>query len=226
MNKIYLLGFLLILAAVPAQAQTGLERAKAALPKDAAQKLEQTIASARARGLPTEPLVDKALEGVAKRVPPNAIIGAVRHRLDLLARADAALRPLNARTPANVTTTADALQRGVSESVLQRVLAGRRAGEPVGVALHTVADLTDRGVPVDVAIEVLRSWRERGGRTEDLREYPAAVERLIRQGVSPSAAGRRLRDDVRAGRPPSPPGKGGASGQSNPSSDRPGKKIN
>jgi hypothetical protein len=159
--------------------------------------------------LPTEPLVDKALEGVAKRVPPNAVINAVRQRADLLARADAALRPLNARSTANVTATADAMQRGVSTSTLQRVLTGRRTNEPVGVALHTVADLMDRGVPVDVAIEVLRSWRERSGRNEELREYPATIERLIRQGVSPRDAGRRLRDAVRSGQPPGLPGRAG-----------------
>ncbi len=214
MKKLTLFALILIFSATPLSAQSGLARAKAALPSDAARELEQLVADAQRRGLPTEPLVHKALEGVAKRVPPGVVLGAVRQRADLLARADAALRPLNAGNAANVTATADAMQRGLSESVLQRVLSGRGAEEPVGVALHTVADLMDRGVPVDVAIEVLRSWRERGARSEDLREYPAAIERLIRQGVSPSAAGRQLRDAVRTGRPPwagtpgPPPGKG------------------
>lgn len=220
MNKITLLGLFLLLTAAPLSAQSGLARAKKALPPDAGRQLEQMIASARARGLPTEPLVDKALEGVAKRVPPGVVLNAVRQRADLLARADAALRPLNARSSTNVTAAADAMQRGVNEDVMKRALANRKPDEPVGVALHVLADLMDRGVPVDVAIDVLSSWRQRGGGFDDLREYPAAVERLIRQGVSPSAAGIRVRDAVRSGRPPAPPGKPPGVGRADP----PGKK--
>ncbi len=226
MKKLTLFALVLLFSATPLSAQSGLARAKAALPRDAARELDRTIADARKRGLPTEPLVHKALEGVAKRMPPGAVLGAVRQRADLLARADAALRPLKASNAANVTAAADAMQRGVSESVLERVLTGRRNSEPVGVALHTVADLMDRGVPVDVAIDVLRSWRERGGRNEDLREYPATIERLIRQGVSPSVAGQRLRDAVLTGRPPWAGGRSGPPPGRGNSGDRPGKPNN
>jgi hypothetical protein len=192
MNQISLLGFVILFATAPLQAQTGLQRAKAALPRNAARTLEQTVADARKRGLPTEPLVDKALEGIAKRVPPNAILKAVRDRSALLARADAALRPFGPPTGVDITSTADALQRGVSADVVKKVRAGRRKGEPVGMALHTVADLMDRKVPASVAVDVINSWRRRGGRNEELRELPAEVERLIREGASPSAAGRRV----------------------------------
>jgi hypothetical protein len=198
MNRLLLLGFATLFATAPLQAQTGLQRAKAALPRDAARSLEQTIAAARKRGLPTEPLVDKALEGVAKRVPPSAIIKAVRDRSALLASADAALRPFGRPAAVDVTATADALQRGVSIDVVKKVRAGRRKGEPVGMALHTVADLMDRRVPTNVAVDVINSWRSRGGRNEELRELPAQVDRLIREGASPSAAGRRVLRDAGA----------------------------
>lgn len=211
MNKILLLGLMLPLAAAQAQAQTaaqtGLARAKAALPAEAGRALEQTVASAQSRGLPTEPLIDKALEGTAKRVPANLILNAVRQKLDLLARADATLRPFGPPSLADVTSTADVLQRGVSQDVVKRVRGGARAGEPIGMALHTLADLRDRGVPVDVALEVLSSWRTRGGRPDELRELPAEVERLVRQGASPSAAGRSVAAAMKEGRKPAaPPG--------------------
>jgi hypothetical protein len=209
MNKTSLFSLLLLLAAAPLQAQTGLQRAKAQLPRDAARMLEQTVNDARKKGLPTEPLIDKALEGSAKGVPPAVILNAVRQKVDLLARADAALRPFGKPAAADVTATADALQRGVSTDVVKRVRAGRRNGEPVGMALHTVADLLDRKVPVNVAMEVIASWRERGGKNEELREIPAAVERLIRQGKSPTAAGRSVAQPTTR---PSPPGNPGGSG--------------
>ena len=207
MKKTLLLGLLLSLGATQAQAQTGLARAKAALPPEAAQSLEQTVAAARARGLPTEPLIDKALEGTAKRVPPAMILNAVRQKAELLGRADAALRGYGPPASADVVATADVLQRGVSEDVVKKVRAGGRSGEPVGMALHTLADLRDRGVPVDVALDVLNSWRERGGKTDELRELPAEVERLVREGASPSAAGRSLASAMKDGRKPTaPPG--------------------
>jgi len=152
-------------------------------------------------------LVDKALEGTAKRVPATLILNAVRQKLDLLTRADAALRPFGPPSAGDVTSTADVLQRGVSEDVVKRVRGAARSGEPVGMALHTLADLRDRGVPVDVAIEVLSSWRTRGARSDELRELPAEVERLIREGASPSAAGRTLAASMKEGRKPAaPPG--------------------
>jgi hypothetical protein len=209
MKTITLLGLLFLLATAPVQAQTGLQRAKAALPRDAARAFEQTVVGARKRGLPTEPLVDKALEGVAKRVPPSVIVAAVRQKADLLARADAALRPFGPPTAADVTSTADVLQRGLSVDLIRKVRAGRGKGEPIGLSLHTVADLIERKVPASVALEVIHSWRERGGQSERLRELPAEVEKLIRMGVSPSAAGRSVAEAARQGRPPTPPGKPG-----------------
>ena len=189
-----------VACAAAASAQTGLERAKAALPPEAARNLEQTVANARSRGLPTAPLVDKALEGIAKHAPPNAIVEAVRRRLELLARADAALRPSGLATADVVTAVADVMQRGVSEEIVKRATAGKREGEPIDLALHTLADLMDRGVPVDVAFEMLSSWRDHHGSAEQLRQMPPAVERLVGEGASPASAGQAIAASVRSGR--------------------------
>lgn len=201
-----LLALLILLAAPPLAAQTGLQRAKAALPRESARQLEQTVAAARKRGLPTEPLVDKALEGIAKGAPPSVIMTAVRQKVDLLGRAHAALRPFGPPTASDVTATADVLQRGVSPEIVKQVRAGRKRGEPVGLSLHTVADLLDRRVPPKVAVDVISSWRERGGRHEELSNIPLEVDKLIRMGATPSSAGRSIATSVRQGRPPSPPG--------------------
>jgi hypothetical protein len=202
MKKTRLVGLLLLLAATPAYAQTRMARAKAALPADASRRLEQTIANAKSKGLPTEPLIDKALEGVAKGVPPSVIVNAVRQRADFLARADAALRPFGPPAASEVTACADVLQRGLSVDIVKRVRAGRRKGEPLGVALHTVADLVDRKVPPKVALDLLNSWRHGRSRTEDLHQLPGYVERLIRGGSTPSAAARTVGAAFLQGRNP------------------------
>src|SRR5688572_10435380 len=63
----------LVLTAGGARAQqvSTYERAKAGMTVQAARDFDRVIADARARGLPVEPLIDKALEGQAKRVPPE-----------------------------------------------------------------------------------------------------------------------------------------------------------
>jgi len=209
-----------VACAAAASAQAGLERARSALPADAARSFEQTVASARARGLPTEPLVDKALEGIAKHAPPNAIVEAVRKRLELLVRADAALRPSGLTTADVVTAVADVMQRGVSDDVVKRAIGGKREGEPIDLALHTLADLLERGVPVDVAFEMLSSWRDRHGNAEELRQMPATVERLIGEGASPAGAGLAIAASVRSGRAV---GAAAAGPKSKPDVAKPGK---
>ena len=197
---------LLLTTAAGAAAQSPLDRAKAALPADAARGLDQAVANARTRGLPADALVDKALEGVAKHAPANLILDAVRRRLEQLGRADAALRAYGPPRSTDVVSAADALQRGVSEDVLKRVRSGAREGEPVGLAIHVLADLMDRGVPVDVAFEMLSSWRAHGADPDELQQMPAAVDRLMRDGDSPGAAGRAIAASVGRGKPTSPPG--------------------
>lgn len=193
------------LSARPAAAQDPARyaRAKAALTPQAAAQFEAAVTAAKARGIPVDPLVDKALEGVAKRIAPDRIVAVVRARADQLGRAQALLRA-GAMTPApaDVTAVADALQRGVPESAVLQLRAGARAGEPIALAVHTLADLIQRGVPVDVALDVLSAWRARGADPAELRELPAAVERLIRQGVLPAQAAASVAATLRAGRGP------------------------
>lgn len=204
-----------------AGAQTSLERAKAALPPEAGLALGQTVADAVSRGLPAEPLVDKALEGVAKNVAAQVILAAVRQRFELLVRADAALRPFGPASAAQVTAAADALQRGISDELVSRVRSGAVSGEPVDLALSTLADLLDRGVPVEVAFEMLSSWRERGANAEELRQMPPAIERLVGEGATPGAAGRAIAASVRAGQTVN--AAAWAKSKKNPTISKPGK---
>ena len=204
MKRLILSFGILLATGAAASAQTPLERAKAELPPGAARALDQAVAAAHARGLPTEPLVDKALEGAAKHAPANLILQAVRMRVDLLGRADADLRPYGPPAATDVSSVADALQRGVSDDVVKKVRAGARSGEPIGVAVHMIADLLERGVPVDVALDVLSAWRARHGSVDELQDLPAEVDRLVRDGESPGAAGRAIA--AAHGRPVVPPG--------------------
>lgn len=184
-----------------AQGTGDLERAKAALPARAARSLERVVTTARSRGIPTEPLIDKALEGAAKNVAPDRIIAVVQRLADQLEHARSLLSD-GPTTALEITAVADALQRGIPDDAVRALRRDAKKEEPIGQAVHVLADLLDQGVPVDRGIEVLDAWRGQGARSDQLRELPIAVERLIREGVMPERAAAAVTSAIRAGREP------------------------
>lgn len=207
--------FLALVAAMPATAQQDdarLERIRSELPAAAVQQIETRLAQARADGLPVEPLLDKAVEGIAKHVPAPRIASAVDQLAGELGRARALLGNGAAPAPTDVAAVADAMRRGVPEQAIRRVTERAGPGEPVALAVHTMGDLLDRGVPVQQAVAVMEAWRYRGSRADELRELPMAVERLIRQGVLPGQAAAALASAMRSGPPGGAPGGGGGQG--------------
>lgn len=188
----------LLLAPGVVLAQDGAARVRAGLDAAAAARFDAVLDRARSQSLPTDPLVNKALEGLAKQVPASRVMMAVEQRLTALVRAREALgaRPASGDEIAGV---ADAMQRGVGAEAIQTLRAQAGDDEPIAVAAHVLADLQERGLPVDVALEVLGAWRERGGRAGDLPDLPAGIDRLLRQGMQPSQAGNALAASLRAG---------------------------
>src|SRR2546428_9607276 len=100
-----------LLAAPPAAAQQvdpRLERLDAA----ARPVVAALIDSARAASLPTEPLVQRALEGATKGAPEDVIVAAVRRLAVDLGRAREALG--STASPAELNAGAAALRAGAS----------------------------------------------------------------------------------------------------------------
>jgi hypothetical protein len=158
------------------------------------------VDSARAAGLPTEPLVQRALEGVTKGAPGERIVGAVRRLAADLAHARDALGP--AASPPELEAGAAALRAGASPAVLAQLRRDRR--QPLAVPLAVLADLVARGVPVDSAAAAVLALA-RTARDADLVEFRRAVERDIVLGVTPAAAAAvQLDAAARAARPGRP----------------------
>ena len=143
------------------------------------------VDSARAAGLPTEPLIDRALEGVSKRADASEIISAVRALADLLRAAQAALGARSSE--AEMTAGAEALSAGVSADVLSRLRVARRA-QPVTVALATLSDLIALGAPPETASAALMSLVRSGAGDAELVAFRRDVERDIKAGIAPAAA--------------------------------------
>jgi hypothetical protein len=187
-------GFILlgvvILGVVPAAAQ---DARLARLDAATGQVVARLVDSARAARLPSEPLVDKALEGASKHAPGARIAEAVRALLVDLGRARGAL---GGGSEAELTAGAAALRAGVAPDVLAELRRARGAAA-LSVPLATLADLVSRGVPALAA---------RGVSDAGYVELRRVVESDIGAGVPPAAAA-----SVRAhgGRPPDkvvPPG--------------------
>lgn len=205
----------LVVAVSPTSAQQDdprLERIRTALPETVVEQIETRIAAARSQGLPVEPLLDKAVEGIAKRVPPERVAGAVDRLAQELGRARTLLEDGVPPTPTDVAAVADAMRRGVPEPAIEEIAGNAAPDEPVALAVHTMGDLMDRGVPVEQALTVLEAWRGRGARASELRELPGAVERLIRQGVLPGQAATAIANAMRGGPPGAAQGPGNQPG--------------
>jgi hypothetical protein len=143
------------------------------------------IDSARAEGIPSEPLVQKALEGASKHADGPRILTAVHMLARELGDARSALGPSS--TDAEVIAGASALHSGIAPAALSRMRATRTHGS-LAVALAVLSDLIARGVPGDTATTVIAALTGAGAQDAELLKFQQGVERDIARGATPSAA--------------------------------------
>jgi len=164
-------------------------RLQGRVPESVRGAIDAVVSGARADGLPTEPLVDRALEGASKGAEAQRILAAVQ-RLDRELRAARDALGL-ASSPTEITAGASALRAGALPEDLAR-LRETRAGQPLTVAAAVLADLVAVGVPTDTAVTAVLVLAA----AADDAEYMAFrqnVERDIALGASPiTALGVRL----------------------------------
>jgi hypothetical protein len=183
----FILATSLSAVAGPAFAQD--PRLEGRVPEPTRVEIETVLDSAVALDLPTEPLVDRALEGASKGAGPDLILAAVRRlAAELLAARDA--MGLESTAP-EIVAGASALRAGAEPEDLA-YLRELRGDQTLTVATAVLADLVAVGVPADTAVAAVIALAED---TEDV-EYLAFrrnVERDIALGASPvTALGVRL----------------------------------
>lgn len=188
-------------AAFAASAQDA--RLSARLDTRTAAAVTRVVDSARARSLPTEPLVQKALQGAAKRAPSERVLAAVRELLGELTIARSALGARS--TEAELVAGAGALHAGIPAEALARIRE-LRGGQSVTVAAGTLADLVARGVPVDGAISAVTALVERRAGDADVIAFSNQVGRDIAAGAPPAVAA-RVRSRAPGARPATVPGR-------------------
>jgi hypothetical protein len=174
----------LVLAALPALARAQEARLVGRLPDAARASVDSILESARGRGLPVEPLVDRALEGAAMGAAPGIIVGAIRRLHDELIVVRGAFG--GSATTAELSAGVSALRAGATSEDLAR-LRRLRPGRPLTVAAAVLADLAAAGVPADTAIGAVMVLA-RDADDADYIAFRRNVQRDIEQGASPAAA--------------------------------------
>jgi hypothetical protein len=167
---------LLVALASPLQGQDS--RLSARLPAGLVAPVQSLVDSAKNDRLPTEPLIQKALEGYSKGADSARIVSAVRSLLDQLGVARSALGP-EAREP-DLVAGAACLRSGADPAMLSELHA-LSAGRSVAVPLGVLSDLVASGIKVPRAWDAVRDVARTGGPDA---EYLALRDRM----AGPSSA--------------------------------------
>jgi hypothetical protein len=162
----------------------------------------EQLSIARELGIPREPLLSKALEGVAKNATSSTIRAAMSALQKRLARAHDLLGP--SATIDELSAGADALSVGVPDKTLKmmREAAPRRS---IAVELGVLTELVARHVAPKKASQMILQLMARGATGAQLTALNAAVQSDVAAGLPPEAALERHGRGILSLLPPPPP---------------------
>jgi hypothetical protein len=145
----------------------------------------EQLSIARDRGVPREPLISKALEGVAKNATSSTIRSAMSALQKRLTRAHELLG--TSATVDELSAGADALYVGVPDKTLKlmRTIAPRRS---IAVELGVLTELVARHVSPKKASQMVLDLMARGATGAQLTALNAAVQSDVAAGLPPEAA--------------------------------------
>jgi hypothetical protein len=171
-------------------------RLETRLPPEVASQVQRLVDSAAQNGLPTEPLIQKALEGQSKGADGARIVAAVRTLSGQLVEARGALGP--GAPEADIVAGAACLKAGATPAMISE-LRRLRPEQSVAVPLGVLSDLVALGVEVPKAWDQVHSLAVAHGPDTDFlalrdrvsapgsRQPPAPTQpKLVPSADSPS----------------------------------------
>lgn len=183
------------------EAERSRARLEQALPPGDLMRIRDMARELAAEGIPPQLIRRKALEGIAKGVPPDRIVG-VLEDYSIRLREARRLLPDGGAAVADgpgLAAAAEAVRRGVPPDAIRGVAqeaAGSAAyagGRRLAVPLLVLGDLTEAGVPADQALELVQEGMRRGAPEQGMLNFSAAVQRRIRLGEDPATAFQQVR---------------------------------
>ena len=184
------LALLLLCVASVLRGQSARARLEGRVPAPSVPALDSLIRVANSESLPTAPLIQKAIEGGAKRVPGDRIVGAVQLNIEQLRQAKALLVRAGDAPPvtgAEMTAAAAALKRGLSVPIVERVVAAL-PNQPRSPAFHAVADLVAHGFDPDSAADLILTAARQQMRGSRLLDVSGAASQAVQRGRSRAQA--------------------------------------
>jgi hypothetical protein len=181
---------LLLCAVSPVLGQSTRAQLEGRVPATAIPTLDSLITIATAEGLPTPPLIQKAIEGGAKHVSGERIVGAVALNIEQLRQAQALLARSGDAPPitgAEMTAVASALKRGLSTPMVERVVAAL-PNQPRSPAFHALADLVVHRFNPDSAADLIVAAVHEQMRGSRLLDVSAAAIQELQRGRSRAQA--------------------------------------
>jgi len=183
------------------EAERSQARLEQALPPGDLDRIRDMARELADEGIPPQLIRRKALEGIAKGVPPDRIVG-VLEDYSFRLREARRLLPDDGAPVADgpgLAAAAEAARRGVPPEAIRGVAqeAGRNSaaggGRRLAVPLLVLGDLTEAGVPADQALEMVQEGMRRGTQEQGMLNFSAAVRRRIRMGEDPATAFQQVR---------------------------------
>lgn len=147
--------------------------------------VRQQLGGALSRGVPAEPMMAKALEGVAKRASTKAIKAAMARLEENWHRAEKALAP--SPTADEISAGADALQQKIPESTL-RALRKMAPGRSIAMEIGVVTQLVARNVDPGQASKMVLDLMARKATGTQLTALSSAVQEDVEAGLAPAMA--------------------------------------
>jgi hypothetical protein len=150
--------------------------------------LRPILDSARGDSVPVQALEDKALEGVAKHVPLERIVAAVRQLAAELRDVRTILRsvaPGVTSSDGEIVAAADARRRGVPATDVVALRSHAPPTSALVVAYTVFGDLVQRGVPADQARLAIEQLLAAGVPAQQIAEIPARMDVGLRVGAPP-----------------------------------------
>jgi hypothetical protein len=144
------------------------------------------VDSARAQGIPVEPLMEKVYEGMGKGADGPRIVAALR---SLTVEMGSAHRALGAVATADeIKAAASAMHAGVPAVELGKMKKQSGLRRSLTLPFTVLADIVSRGVPVQTAANAIRSLVGAGARDKDISDFQRNVSVDIEKGAPPAAA--------------------------------------
>ncbi len=147
--------------------------------------VRQQIDLAATIGLPTEPFVAKALEGVAKKASTRRIRAAMNALQKRMQEARLLLAP--SPTVDELAAGADAIGVGVPDNTL-KLMRAAAPNRSIAMELGVLTELVAKGVPARQAAKMVLDLMARGAAGAQLTALSSAVQDDVAAGLKPDAA--------------------------------------